>query len=566
MKKANLSISMLVILTFLTLAACSAPAQISKQVSNLLPVKENSALNQAAAPTATPAPLLPANSSPSDLTNQAGSQSSLLNAFQGTLENIYTQVSPSVVNIQVVDQQQSATTPFNFPNLPPNHPSIPQNPGLSQAEGSGFVWDNQGHIVTNNHVVSGATQIEVIFSDGSSVPATLIGTDINSDLAVIKVDVPAAQLHPVTLADSTQVKVGQIAIAIGNPFGLEGTMTSGIISGVGRSLPVGLDSGVTGPTYSIPDVIQTDAPINPGNSGGVLVDTQGQVIGVTAAIESATQSNAGIGFVIPSAIVQKVVPALIQTGHYDHAWLGILGTTLTPDLAKAMNLPANQRGALVEEVTSGGPAEKAGLQGSNKPVTILGQPTNVGGDVITAIDGQPVKSMDDLIAYLTDNTEVGQKITLTILRSGNEKQIDVTLGTRPAQTPSSATTQSQTQPQPAGGWLGIQALPVTSEIAQAMNLPASQQGVLVEQVESGSPAEQAGLQAGSQPLTVNGQSILVGGDIITAVDGQPVTQVNELRSILQQDQPGQQISLTILRNGAQTDLQVTLGEQPTSVP
>jgi S1-C subfamily serine protease len=183
---------------------------------------------------------------------------------------------------------------------------------------------------------------------------------------------PANQLRPVQVADSNQVKVGQFAIAIGNPFGEQNTMTTGIVSALGRTLPAG-SAAAQGPSYTIPDIIQTDAPINPGNSGGVLLNSDGKVIGITAAMESSTRSSSGVGFAIPSAIAQKVVPALIKTGHFDHPYLGISGGTLAPSLAQAMNLKADQRGALVGSVTRGGPAEKAGLRGSTQPATIDGQ-------------------------------------------------------------------------------------------------------------------------------------------------------------------------------------------------
>jgi serine protease Do len=248
--------------------------------------------------------------------------------------------------------------------------------------------------------------------------------------------VPANQLHPVQLADSTKAQVGQLAIAIGNPYGEQNTMTIGIISAVGRSLPIGGDStqgmAAQGPTYTIPDVIQTDAPINPGNSGGVLLNTAGQVLGVTQSIESASGSSSGIGFAIPAAIVQQVVPALITSGHYDHPYLGISGTSLVPSLAQAMGLPMNQRGALIGDVTANGPAAKAGLVGSTTPATVDGMQTQVGGDVITAINGQPVNSFDDLVAYLARSTQVNQTVKLTILRGGKSMDIPLTLGTRPS--------------------------------------------------------------------------------------------------------------------------------------
>jgi len=345
-----------------------------------------------------------------------------LNDFESSLENIYAQVNPSVVAIDVVTQGTTRS-------LPQGHPNLGQQ--AQQALGSGFVWDTTGHIITNNHVVNGATSISVTFADGTIASAKVVGADPQSDLAVIQVNVPASQLHPVQVADSTQVKVGQFAIAIGNPYGEQNTMTTGIISALGRSLSTN-DGTVQGPSYTIPDVIQTDAPINPGNSGGVLLNSDGKVIGVTSAIESPAGTNAGIGFAIPAAIVQKVVPALISTGHYAHPYIGISGTTLNPTLAQAMNLKADQRGALVINVTPNGPAAKAGLKGSTRAATVDGTQTHVGGDVVIAIDGQTVKSFDDVVAYLARSTEVNQTITLTILRDGNQQTIKLTLAVRPS--------------------------------------------------------------------------------------------------------------------------------------
>ena len=360
--------------------------------------------------------------------------SASLSDLESSFESIYQAVNPSVVSISVTIGSTNTTSnngrapgfPFGFGN---NQGAQP----VQQALGSGFVWDSNGDIVTNNHVISGATTIDVTFSDGTIVPAKLVGADPNADLAVVKVSVSADKLHPIIPSDSSQVKVGQIAIAIGNPYGLSNTMTQGIISALARSLPVGLDSQTaqTGPTYNIPDIIQTDAAINPGNSGGVLLDDQGRLIGVTAAIESSANSNSGIGFVIPSNIVQKVVPALISTGSYKHPYLGISGTTLTPELSSAMNLPAGQQGALIVDVTSGGPADKAGLHASTKQVVIGGQQTVVGGDVIVAINGQPIKQFEDLASYLFDNTKVGDTITVTVLRSGKQQDVKVTLGALP---------------------------------------------------------------------------------------------------------------------------------------
>jgi len=544
MNKRTISLSILVVFAMIALTACGGVALSTNNPNTSAAPAQPVPTQVAPVPVQKPAP--------------SGVSGDLLAAYQGTLENIYTSVSPSVVNIRVVqkvaanDSITSQLPGFPFFNLPQGGQQAPQQ--YQTALGSGFVWDTNGDIVTNNHVINGADKIEVTFSDGTIVPATLVGADPDSDLAVIKVDVAASQLHPVQLADSSAVKVGQLAVAIGNPFGLEGTMTTGIISAVGRSLPADETSTQS---YTIPDVIQTDAPINPGNSGGVLVDAQGQVLGVTSAIESPVRANAGIGFAIPSAIVNNVVPALIKDGKYVHTWLGISGSSLVPELATAMNLDAGQRGALVGEVMPNSPAEKAGLRGSDKQVTIDGQTATVGGDVITAFDSQQVAGMDDLIAYLARNTKVDQKVTLTILRNGKQETVDVTLTARPsAEERASANSQSATR----GITLGATGITVDDSIAKEINLPSGQQGVLVEQVQSGSLADTAGLRGGNKSVTINGQQVEVGGDIITAINGQPIASIQELKAALAQLTPDQELSLTILREGKEIQITIQPGQ------
>jgi serine protease Do len=347
--------------------------------------------------------------------------SSLMNS-EVILENIYSQVNPSVVNINVLQKQTAIS------DIPGFSFSGPQ-PQYSQALASGFVWDSAGDIVTNNHVVAGADNITVTFSDGTIVPGKVVGTDADSDLAVVKVDLPSDQIKPLQMADSSQLKVGQLAIAIGNPFGLQGTMTVGIISGLGRVLPA--NENTSGATYSTPDIIQTDASLNPGNSGGVLLNDTGKVIGVTSSIATTSGTSSGVGFAIPSAIVQQVVPALIKTGHYDHPYLGLVLTSLTPDITGAMNLPSNQRGALVQSVTAKGPSDKAGILGGQKQITINGQQIQIGGDIIVAYNGQTVKSSDDLVTFLARSGSAGQAVTLTVLRDGKQIQVQVTPGVRP---------------------------------------------------------------------------------------------------------------------------------------
>jgi len=490
------------------------------------------------------------------------SAGTVLDAVEATLGDIYQQVNPSVVNIQVAGA--AGNLPLDHPSIPgfPEDPSQPDQPYQQQGLGSGFVWDREGHIVTNNHVVDGAERITVTFYDDTTVAGEVVGTDPNSDLAVVKVDLPADRLQPVEVADSTQVQVGQLAVAIGNPFGLEGSMTVGFVSALGRSLPVTTNS-LMAPSYTIPDIIQTDAPINPGNSGGVLVNDEGQLIGVPSAIESPVRANAGIGFAVPSAIVQKVVPALIETGSYEHPWLGISGTTLSSDLAQAMDLDADQRGVLVAEVIAGSPAGEAGLQGSDRVVDIDGIEANVGGDVIVAIDGQPVNEFDDLVTYLARNTDVGQTVALTILRDGREQSVDVTLAARPQE---AAPEASVTRPAQGGAWLGIRGLALTPAVAEAMDLDADQQGVLVQEVVADSPAAEAGLRGGDAAVEIDGQQVQVGGDVIVAVDDAPIAGFEDLLAVMRQAQPGQEVMMTLLRDGAEITLNVTLGERPVSLP
>ncbi|MGA2113036.1 MAG: trypsin-like peptidase domain-containing protein [Anaerolineales bacterium] len=347
--------------------------------------------------------------------------------FQDVLEGIYRQVSPSVVIINVTEEASAGSGQGFFPFFG----QAPQSGQAQQELASGFVWDNRGDIVTNNHVIDGAATITVSFSDGTQATGSMIGADPNSDLAVVRVNVGASLLHPVQMGDSSNLQVGQIVIAIGNPFGEQNTMTEGVVSALGRTLPVQGGTTAQG-TYSIPDVIQTDAPINPGNSGGVLLDVMGKVVGVTSAIESPVEASSGIGFAIPVNIVKRVVPVLIQQGHYAEPYLGISGTDLTSDLAQAMGLPGTTRGALVETVAAGGPADRAGVQASNQQVSVEGQTVPVGGDVIVGINGSAVRGIDEVISYLANNTQVGQTVTLTVLRKGKSVNLSVTLGSRPA--------------------------------------------------------------------------------------------------------------------------------------
>jgi S1-C subfamily serine protease len=468
-------------------------------------------------------------------------------ALQNAYNEIFEKVSPSIVHIQVtaeVDVSQMQL-PEGFPfSLPESNGDTPQ---YQQSSGSGFIWNADGMIVTNNHVVEGADTIVVEFSDGYRSEANIIGTDPASDLAVIQVNVSDEYLRPITLTDSTQVKTGDIAIAIGNPYGLQNTMTVGIVSALGRSLPLS-DNSISGATYSIPDVIQTDAPINPGNSGGVLVNIAGQVMGVTSAIESTSGANAGIGFVIPSIIVNNVVPSLIATGSYDHTWIGISGSTIVAEVAKEMGLPETQHGALVKEVISGSPADEAGLRGSDTTMQINNSDVAIGGDIITAIDDTPVNDFEDLVAYLARYTHVGQKVSLTIIRDGKEQQIELTLAAR--------SNHAQLAGTP---WIGVSILGLTPEIAEATGLDSDTKGVMVVQISNGSPAEEAGLKGSYKSVEINGETILVGGDVITAIDGKKVETSQDVKDIIAGQAVGDEITLNILREGKTMQLSLTIG-------
>lgn len=548
MKKIAISIISLVMIA--GLAACNTAAGVN--LPDISAAETSTATDTQAAASAAPEATQNMLEAPS------------LEGLQAAYESIYDAVLPSVVSIEVTTTLSQTIPalpeiPFDF-GLPdsenPDNNDNNQPQYQESAAGSGFVWDTEGHIVTNNHVVDGADTIRVTFADGSSVPATLVGSDSSSDLAVIKVDVPASELTPIKVADSTQVKVGQLVVAIGNPYRLSSSMSTGIISGLGRSLS--LDS-TSATTYTIPDVIQTDAAINPGNSGGVLVDIDGQLLGVTSAIESPVRANSGVGYVIPSIIVQKIVPFLIQDGFYQQPYIGISGTDLTPELAEAMNLDSSQRGALVIDVSSGTPAESAGLQGSDRTASINGQEARVGGDVITAVDSNLIDDFEDLTAYLARYTNVGQTIEVSYVRDGQESSTTLTLAARPGTESGSSTTTEATA---SNAWLGITGLDMSDEIASAMDLAKTPEGVLIEQITAGSPADEAGLRGSYKPLEVNGEEILVGGDIITAVDNTAISGINQLAGTIATYQAGDEISLTILRSGKEMQVSVTLAEKP----
>ncbi|MBN1890796.1 MAG: trypsin-like peptidase domain-containing protein [Thermoflexales bacterium] len=354
--------------------------------------------------TSTPAPVVPKTATAVPLAG-ADEEESLLVA-------LYERANPAVVNIDVADATQTGLTDLG--------------------SGSGFVLDTQGHIVTNNHVVADADDIRVTFWDGRVAKASLVGSDPYSDLAVIKVDAPAGWLSPLALGDSSALRVGQRVVAIGNPFGLKGSMTVGIVSALGRSLPATSTSEAG--RFQNPDIIQTDAAINPGNSGGPLLNMQGEVVGINSAIrtEGLMASNSGVGFAVSSNTVKRVAPQLIQKGTASYPYMGISvdRNFSLAELAAEVDMPV-ELGVLVDSVLPGEAADRAGLRGSTREVTVRGVPVRIGGDIIIAIDDVPLRDFDEMIIYLTSKTEVGQKVTLTVMRGNTETKITLELGARP---------------------------------------------------------------------------------------------------------------------------------------
>lgn len=455
--------------------------------------------------------------------------------------------------------------------------------------GSGFVYDKDGHIITNYHVVSlpGSTvpsandeNITVTFSDGVSYDAKLIGSDPFSDIAVLQLQNISSPLNlqPLPLANSLDLKIGQPVAAIGNPFGLSGSMTEGIVSGLGRLIPSSEnvpsmpneepsplippspDQHLMPPSreqagsFSIPDIIQTDAPINPGNSGGPLLNLKGEVVGMNTAIFSSTGEFAGIGFAIPSNTIVKVVPSLISSGSYAHPWIGIAGTDITPDIAHALGLK-EARGFLVTDVTASSPADKSGIKGGYKISSINGRQIPLGGDVILAIDNKTIRKIDDILTYLEREKKVGDAVDLTIFRDGKQQEINLTLAARPVSDQQALQQEGQEQ-RPS---LGISGTNITPEIARAMNLTQARQGLLVVDIIAKGPADKAGLRGGDKVANINGTETRLGGDIIIKIDNQTVRNMNELISYLKTKDVGDVVHLQVLRDDKVKNIAITLG-------
>lgn len=494
--------------------------------------------------------------------------------------------------------------------------------------GSGFVYNNNGSIVTNYHVISASAgsltnqpqgesgskvDINVAFKDGTIYPATLVGADPFSDIAVI--DVPEGakdKLVPLPVGNSSELRVGQQVVAIGNPFGLSGSMTEGIVSGLGRLIPSsenerlprtpedapappadpsipGTPPSDEGPpsfppsipdedarntvrmgSFSIPDVVQTDAPINPGNSGGPLLDLRGNVIGMNTAIFSSTGESAGVGFAIPSNTVNKVVPSLISSGVYQHPWLGISGTDITPEIARVLGLD-EAKGFLVTDITSGSPADKAGIRGGYKIDDIDGMEVRLGGDIVIGIDNNTVRKIDDILSYLEREKKAGDDVQLSVLRDGKLLQtLPTTLAIRPSLTSqiqqSSQQEQQQDQNEGKPAWLGLSGTEVIPDIAQAMNLSSDTKGFLVTEIVADGPADMAGILGGYKIENINGNEIALGGDIIVRMDNVTVTTPESISTYLSNEKhAGDTVQLGIIREGQSNHVNMTLGEIPQSL-
>ena len=455
-----------------------------------------------------------------------------------TLPELFKQVNQSVVQISTTSENAAYQ--------------------LGSRLGSGFIYDRDGHIITNYHVVNGGNELLVTFSDGSAYNGELIGSDPYSDLAVIKVNtVPREKLIPLTIGNSSNVVVGQAVAAVGNPFGLSGSMSEGIISGLGRQLPSSslppqeslpplfgrnqIPSGTS--SFSIPEIIQTDAAINPGNSGGPLLNMKGEVIGINSAIFSNTGVYAGVGFAIPSTTVKKVVTSLIETGSYDHPWLGIVGVDITPQIGKVMNMSLTEsKGFLVTDVNANGPADKAGIQGGDRTTQINGtdREINLGGDIIIGIDKKTVRNIDDLLAYLEREKSVGENVTLELIRNGEPMEKILTLEKRPDSENISQMGNKQLS-------LGVTGVDVNTTISKAMNLTNSK-GFLVTSVTANGPADEAGIHGGFKVETINNTQYTFGGDVIIGIDNKTINTVQDIKNYIETKNEGDIVKLKVIRD------------------
>jgi len=449
--------------------------------------------------------------------------------------------------------QVTSTSPVSNSLVIRNGELIPHD---DVALGSGFVYDQDGHIITNYHVISDPNSVEVTFVDGDSYNAKVVGKDPYSDIAVLEIsdDGFQKQIPPLKATNSSALQVGEQVIAIGNPFGLSGTLTSGVISQMGRVLP----NDITG--YSISNIIQTDAAINPGNSGGPLLNSKGEMVGMNTAIFSNTGVYSGVGFAIPSSMVQKVVSSLLKNGSYEHPYMGISGITLSPEISNASHLN-DTKGILVVDITADSPADKAGIRGGDVLTSVDGQDIRLGGDVIVAIDNQSVRAMEDLLSYLEEQKAVGDNIELSVVRDGKTEHIDLILAARPSQAgedmsqPNQGPVQQKERPA-----LGINGINMAPELAERMNLTQSQKGFLIEDIISGGPADLAGIRGGYKVANINGSDIKLGGDIVVGMDEMDVNTIQDIQSYLDTKKVGDNVQIQVIRDGQEITVPLKLGK------
>ena len=541
------------------------------------------------------------------LSTNSTSPNAISDATSLTPTELFSRVQDSVVQVTTTNRDMGG----------------PINSGL----GSGFIYDKNGHIITNYHVValaarsglssdntsplSNDTDIIVTFHDRSAYSARVVGSDPFSDIAILQIEnISESKLIPLSFGNSSQVQIGEQVSAIGNPFGLSGTLTVGVVSGLGRLIPsLASEEGPNFPrdnqegkeqqqpglppipppfddqfpdipnfpfelppltpdqqqessgAFSIPDIIQTDAAINPGNSGGPLLNMRGQVIGMNTAIFSATGVYAGVGFAIPSDTITKVVPSLLATGSYQHPWLGLIGIDITPDIAAALGLGLDEaKGFLVLSVNEGSPADKAGIRGGDRVTNVNGREIRLGGDIVLKIDDQEVRKIEDILTYLERYRHVGDTVQLTIIRDGKPQNTNIILTARPENT------QIQQQQQGEGGQrptLGVSGINITPEIANAMNL-TNATGFLVVDIIAGGPADKAGLRGGYVISSINRTEIELGGDTILKIDNKTVNSIDEILSYLDTKKVGDTVRLMILRGGEVESIPVQLGPSSAS--
>jgi S1-C subfamily serine protease len=495
----------------------------------------------------------------------------------------------NIPNIPAEDQNYSILTNYStdldlttlFNDVDQSVVQISENSAssLGSRQGSGFVYDDLGHIVTNYHVVGNPQEtnlyeraFHITFLDGTTYLGRVIGADLYSELAVMTVEnITRESLVPLPLGNSSQLRIGQPVVAVGNPFGLSGSMTEGIVSGLGRILPSSVPQGdlllrqEDTASFLIPNIIQTDAVINPGNSGGPLLTTGGEVIGMNTAILSNTGVYAGVGSAIPSDIIKKVVPDLISTGTYRHPYIGIAGVDMSPEIADEMGLNGS-RGFLVTEVTSGSPAERSGIRGGGALTDINGRQIELGGDIIVEVDNVTVRKIEDLLSYLQSERSIGETVILNVIRDGKNQEIGMTLAARPTQQQQETEQRQQERPT-----LGINSINMTEQIAARMNLTQIQQqplsddqdgergGVLVVDVFADGPAEKAGIRGGFIVADINRTPIEIGGDVIVRIDDTMIPNVDALNKFIDNENIGDTIQVIVVRDSQLISIPVIVG-------